>query len=202
MSKKIFLDGGTHFGQGLKIIARKEKIDKTWKVFTWEPNPYTFEDNINTPSRFEQFNITFYNSALSTNDDTVEFLVLKQIHKHTKELVKTGQGSTLLGVKDFSNEQRKQNQIYEQVKVNCINLVDWIRNNTDQLDQIIIKLDIEGSEYPVLEKLIKSDQIYKIKKIYVEWHHRDLKDPQSYLKRQENIENFCAKNNIKVISWI
>lgn len=199
---KIFLDGGTHLGGGIKSISKKEGIDSTWRIHTWEANPHTYKKNLTDTKKYNNFNIQFYNSALSTYDGKIDVMVLKQTTKYTKEVVNTGQGSTTLSADKFKNPSLKESQMLEKVEINCIDFVSWIEKHTTSTDEITIKLDVEGSEYEILEKLIESNHLARIKKIYVEWHSYALQDPAAYDKRQEQIEKVLKNNNIKVISWV
>lgn len=200
---KIFLDGGTHLGGGLKAISKKEGINKSWKVYSWEANPYTYNKNLqNKEKKYNKFDIQFFNKALSTYDGYIEVMIQQQLSKHTKEIVNTGQGTTILPIDDFKNPAAKSDQIIEKIKTPCIDFSLWIEHNTTAQDEIIIKLDIEGAEYNVLEKILESNYLKRIKKIYVEWHSYALNDSEAFDIRQKQIEKKCRTNNIEVISWI
>lgn len=56
------------------------------------------------------------------------------------------------------------------ITVPCIDFSSWIRRNFSTSDQIIVKMDIEGAEYDVLEKMVAEDTIRDISVLYVEWH--------------------------------
>lgn len=70
-------------------------------------------------------------------------------------------------------------------------------------DEIIIKLDIESSEYDVLEKMIQSKLIFKVRKIYCEFHsqYMDRKNKKNFEKRENSILSFVKKNNICFELW-
>lgn len=199
---KIFLDGGTHLGGGLKAISKKEGIDKSWKVYSWEANPHTYNKNLENKKRYERFDIKFYNQALSTFTGYLDIMIQQQRSKHTGEIVNTGQGTTILSIDDFKNPEAKADQIIEKMKISCIDFAQWIERNTSPEDEIIIKLDIEGAEYDLLEHLIKSHVLPRIKKMYIEWHSYAMKNKESLDIRQQQIESVLKENNIKVISWI
>ena len=46
-----------------------------------------------------------------------------------------------------------------QYDVQCVDLSEFIKNNFAKEDNIIIKMDIEGSEYDTLEKMIDDGTI-------------------------------------------
>jgi hypothetical protein len=39
----IFIDGGTHFGQGLNHFVNRFGMNDSWKIITFEANPITYE---------------------------------------------------------------------------------------------------------------------------------------------------------------
>jgi len=56
------------------------------------------------------------------------------------------------------------------IEVDCIDLSKWITENFDKDDYIILKMDVEGAEYKVLEKMINENTINYVNKLYVEFH--------------------------------
>ena len=58
--------------------------------------------------------------------------------------------------------------------IECIDFGEWIKTMFDINDYIILKLDIEGGEYDVLEKMIKDGSVKYINKLYIEWHFSKL----------------------------
>lgn len=79
----IFIDCGTHLGEGLKKHIKIYNIDQTWDVYSFEANPHTFSilENIrqghqNLPKDYEFLrwsNIKFFNKAISTIDERINF---------------------------------------------------------------------------------------------------------------------------------
>lgn len=48
-------------------------------------------------------------------------------------------------------------------------------NNIKPDDSIILKVDIEGKEYDILEHIVSTGLIKQVKKLYVEWHWNKIK---------------------------
>ena len=46
MSRKIFIDCGTHLGMGFSKCASMFNIDHNWEIFGFEANPYVYEGYI------------------------------------------------------------------------------------------------------------------------------------------------------------
>jgi len=51
--------------------------------------------------------------------------------------------------------------------VACVNLAAWIPNDT------VLKIDAQGSEYPLLEHLLDADAMERVTRLLVEWHPVD-----------------------------
>tara|TARA_Y100000034_G_C6746283_1_gene331478 strand:- start:126 stop:686 length:561 start_codon:yes stop_codon:yes gene_type:complete len=57
-----------------------------------------------------------------------------------------------------------------QKTVKCIDFSQWLSDNFKKEDHIVLAMDIEGSEYDVLCKMIDDDTISLIDKLIVEFH--------------------------------
>lgn len=160
--KKVFLDCGSNCGQGLRAFISMYGIDKSWFVEAFEPNPLcNLEEH--TKDLNNKVNIKINNSAIFDYNGTVEF----------SQMIENSEGSSVKclmskGVcADPNNASyRKHNSIIE---VKCKDLSDILKQY-DQNDFILVKLDIEGSEFNVIRKLLNDNTICKINDLYVEWH--------------------------------
>jgi len=56
------------------------------------------------------------------------------------------------------------------IAVRCIDFSRWIRRNFTRQDHIVVKMDIEGAEYPVLEKMVAEGSIDYVAELIVEFH--------------------------------
>jgi hypothetical protein len=54
----------------------------------------------------------------------------------------------------------------------CIDFSSWIAGNFAESDYLIVKMDIEGSEYAVLDKMASDGTLGWVDELYVEWHER------------------------------
>jgi hypothetical protein len=79
-------------------------------------------------------------------------------------------------------------------RINLIRASSWISENTQLDDLIYLKLNCEGSEADILEDLIGTKIIHKIKTIYVDFDIRKVKNEEY---RQDVIENQLKKLNIE-----
>lgn len=189
--KKFFLDCGTHQGQGLAEISKLLEIDNTWQVFSWEANPYTFEtiDKTQFPDYYQ-----FYNVAINDYTGTVSLNV------ETIKNNNCGQGSSIVEKSQWENSMHKGNFLIT-VDIPCIDLSSWISEHISNLDYLAIKLDIEGAEYKVLEKMIKDNTIDFIDHLFIEWHARFFPNSDEYFLKQREIIKLMQDKNIQITRW-
>lgn len=84
------------------------------------------------------------------------------------------------------------------VLVQAIDFSKWILDSFEMNDYIICKLNIEGSEYDVLEKMIQDKSIYYINKLYVAWHYKKLSGISS--ERHNRLKNEI-ENITELLGW-
>lgn len=67
------------------------------------------------------------------------------------------------------------------VQVECIDLSKWLLERYESWgdSEIHLKLDCEGAEYPLLEKLIETNALQRINRLYVDWHWHKIGMPQA-----------------------
>lgn len=198
--KNLFLDVGSNKGQAvLGHFARKLYFLNECDYILFEPNPICKDIILNNIDVFlNEFpifkpyksNIKLINCAAYIDNISKRFIFDGN----------TGQSGTIID--DHFSENRKQIGTTE-IEVCCVNINDIIEENYKNYKEIILKLDCECSEYNILENLIENKNIFKIKKIYCEFHTRFMnsEDRNRYLKREHNIVTFLEKNNIQLINW-
>ena len=58
----------------------------------------------------------------------------------------------------------------------CLDLSRFLRDNYCPADYLVMKLDIEGAEFAVLDKLIADGTISLLRELYVEYHQTENED--------------------------
>jgi len=191
--KSIFIDCGGNTGAGLRNFIQMYNMDKEWVIETFEPNTLcSLSKNIKDLTN--QFNITVHDKAIYEYTGTVKFSIM----------LENSEGSSVeclmseADCKDITNSSsyRYHNNIIE---VNCISLIDILEKyNTD--DFIVVKLDVEGSEFKILRNLLDNkENLNKINHLYIEWHTRYV------LGENEQTQNFLMQeivnNGIQLFDW-
>ncbi len=86
-------------------------------------------------------------------------------------------------------------------RVKVIDFSAWLKANVRFEDTIVVKMDIEGAEYGVLEKLIHDKTIDYINHLFVEWHDRLMREDQreQFTEREAKIREACK---IPIQHWV
>lgn len=120
--------------------------------------------------------ITFHAEAVYTRNGSIDF------YKRPAELPL---GSTIMKSKIQQTENEK-------LSVPCVDILDIIPS-----EPFCLKLDAEGAEYDILERLIEFDKNELVDRLYIEWH--DSKMTSDNYARQIAITNFFKK---RIKAWL
>jgi FkbM family methyltransferase len=110
-----------------------------------------------------------------------------------------GDGSTF-----FRNKLTRENGGFgtldtaNPVKVRTIDLSRWLRKNTSMFDYVILKLDVEGAEYDVLENMIRDRTIRRINHLFVEWHWDKIGVPYD---RHQTLVHALRRQRVPIFEW-
>jgi FkbM family methyltransferase len=205
MNKKIFLDCGTNLCQGLEKIQSLHDMDSNWDIYSFEANPITFNS-----IKHENFpHVKFINNAVWT-ENTEKYLsiekwpsiVLDQDGSNNliqKDLPDQwiGGGSNIMGENFVFICSQEESIKRNEIKVKCIDLCEFIVNNFEKEDYIVVKLDVEGAEYPILEKMINENIIDFIDVFYIEFHNHMLNETYD----EQSIKKVINDKKIKLVEW-
>jgi len=80
--------------------------------------------------------------------------------------------------------------------VDCINISEFIMNNFSKEDYIIFKIDIEGAEYKVIDRMYKDGTLSYINEFYGELH-----GPKKGYTEQDNVDLLNKLNEFNLIMY-
>jgi FkbM family methyltransferase len=168
----IFIDGGMNEGKVTDICVKVGA-----KVYGFEPNPLAHKFLKNKYRNNK--NVIVENKAIADKNDIMEFCF--------NSIFDQG-GSIIWGKGKINN-----------YKVDTIDFSEYLKKI--ESDIYMIKLDIEGAEFDVIENMIKSGIYKKCKYIVCETHERFFKDGD---KKMEILHKLISDNNITNIylDWI
>ena len=86
----------------------------------------------------------------------------------------------------------------EKIKIPSINFSKFV-SELPKDSNIICKMDIEGSEFPVLRHMIENNTITRIKEIYIEFHERFM--PLESSETKQKLVNDITDLGVIVHQW-
>lgn len=184
--RKVFIDCGAHCGESI-IRARNQFGDDTI-IISFEAVPMLAsqlqdiykDDNL----------VEVMNAAVYIKDDILDFNICPAFTD----------GSSILSTLN-------NNHLAKSIKVPCFDLSTWIRDSFNDNDYIILKLDIEGAEYDVLDKLINDGTINKIKELHGEWHYGHIinnlneDEKRKFITKVNSVQNKLKDLNKEMKIW-
>ena len=146
--RKIFIDCGGHVGESIELFKSSKEYTEEFEIYSFEPAP-------NVAKEYKDWKgINFSDKAIWVYDGTITFY-----------LAAITDGNTLFKGKQTGHIDRDN-----PIDVGCIDFSQWVIKNFSQKDYIILKMDIEGAEFRVIDKMLKDGAMDYIDKLYLEWH--------------------------------
>jgi FkbM family methyltransferase len=173
----IVIDIGSNFGEVIDALLSTE-----CEIHSFEPHPIFYNMIY---EKYHQYNNVFlYEKAIWTSNTK------KKLYYKRSETALNG-GSTLIP------EKTNIHNLNLFKEVDCIDIVEFL-NKFKEVD--LLKMDIEGAEYEILDKIFKTDTYKKIKSIYYEDHSSKIPTERYKDLKNKTFQNFNSKN-IPLYSW-
>ena len=209
--KFLFIDCGTHLFQGFEEFSRLYNIDESWECHSFEANPITFEKSqLKYSFLSKKFNIQHYNKAVASYDGEVK-INCQNVKGNVDGCTGfTSQGSNILSdeilPKRVFDRPRDKSWEFEykeeETFVKAVNFSKFLNKTANKDDYVVVKMDIEGAEYDVLDDLIKSKSYKLINKLHCEFHSRFFENKSDYDAREIKYINFFKDNGLDFHKWI
>lgn len=199
----IFLDLGTNNFQGLEEFTNKLNLSSDNIIYSFEPSPTIYSQSKNKYDSIKNnYKVLHHiNKAVLDYTGTILFNDHHGVWAGATYIKEYNAGSNCLEINPKID--RNNGVIFDihQVVVDCIDINDVIKNivNDNNLileKSIIIKCDVEGSEFKVLPKLLTSDYLKYIKEVYIEWHER------FFIDNKIEYNNVCNIKKMLLIYYI
>ena len=195
MNSKLLIDCGSNLGQGYEQLRKLEGVDSSWDIQMFEPSPECIKF---LESKYKEDNFTINSKAVYTSFGKKEFHFTQSL---TGEVSYTSVGSKLGEVKNLFTNRKHLYTLSEPILVETIDLSDFV----DKLnyEYICLKLDVEGSEYNILKKMMEMGSLKKVNKLYVEFHNYAIDSDKKgkYDIIRSDILNYLKNNNINFVEW-
>jgi FkbM family methyltransferase len=195
--KGLFLDCGSNIGQGFEFF-RKYYPTELYDYVLFEPNPYCFQILKEKYSGLSVDGVQLRNVAVGIHNGEIDFYGLEE----TQGGIYSVGGSILAA----HNSGLYTNSGNSSIQVRSINFIDYLSDfiNQKKYSAIILKLDIEGGEYQILDSLEKSEMFDFFETIYVEFHaqYMNKEFSQFYKNKEKHFFEITRKTKTRVINWI
>ncbi len=198
--KKYFFDCGTHMFQGFNEFSIKYQIDSSWYCYCFEPNQFTFHESKKILNEIEsQYNIVHLNQAISSKNEVLKIKCPRvKSWGHQVEIGSfSDQSSNIL-----ETPQEWWNGDYIESEIEAIDFSEFLLKTVNKNDYVLVKMDIEGSEFSVLDKLIENDAMDFINDLYVEFHERHFENEEFYKLKKENYFKTFSEKAVNLFEWI
>jgi FkbM family methyltransferase len=181
--RHLFIDGGGNNGCSIRRFFKEFDREGRFEIVTFEPNDIFASCYSNFPRH------RLIQAAVHDRDGFQDFYLDPE----------DSDGSTL-----FRNKLTRETGGYgtldvtNPVKVRTIDLSSWIREHTKRFNYVILKLDVEGAEYDILEKMIRDRTIHRVKHLFVEWHWNRVGISR---ERHEELLRALQRRRVAILEW-
>lgn len=159
--KYIYVDLGAYNGDTfLSFMANTDLpvAPEEFEIYLVEPNPAFTAILTKLADKFDNIK-EVKSEAAWTDDGFIEF---------AQDTNLLAYGSTVMKAKENIWNTMPH------IKVRCFDFSNWIKQFKN--DYLIVKMDIEGAEFPILEKMIKDKTIKLINQLWVEMHPNKVRE--------------------------
>lgn len=181
----VIIDCGAYLGKFSNYVADKGAI-----VYSFEPCKELHEGLL---KRFEAYkNVVVINKGLSSKPGIVKFFKHKEYDNEKKDNIKFLESSSIF--------PKKGNVGNEYFQAETIKLSEFISSLNTKVK--LVKINVEGAEYGILNNLIDSKVIYNIKYIIVSFHNHkilELEGEHKVLKKE--VMKSRKLRNIIIWNW-
>ena len=197
--KKIFIDCGTHLFEGFSEFVEMYSIDDSWICYSFEANPFTYAESkpIYNELINSGYSIKHYNLAVSDRTDRVK------VNCDGSDSNNTGLGSNILTSRPEVDIQYGNSFKYYNgdIFVDSIDLSSFIKTVAKEEDLVVIKLDVEGAEFAILDKIILDKSYILLDDLYCEFHERFFDDIEYYKTLKISYLDFLKNHGVLTTEW-
>lgn len=179
-SNKVFIDLGSYKCDSIKQKIDELDIDDSWDVYAFEPNPLI--DTEMYAKQINSCNVKVYKEAVWKRQGKAIF------NQHGDE--GQNQGSLL----EETGGGRHYCDFYSECIVKCIDFYEFLKQ-FDESKEIYIHMDIEHSEYELIQHMLQKTWPNNIKKLWIEWH-----DYNNNQEKVNGLENAIRSKGIEIES--
>lgn len=183
---KTVVDVGVNKGQSIIFF---KKLNKSVEIIGFEPNKKLYENLLKR--KYKKCDL--YNLGCSSQNDNLKFY--ENILNESSTFEKVNSSSQWLKKKEKVLGVSLKNMIVDTYEIPVIRLADFLNTNYTNKKIDLVKIDVEGHEYDVLQGLFPLKN--RVNYIQLEEHGDDL-----YLNNKEKIVKLLQNNNFEKVEII
>lgn len=186
MGKKVYLDCGANLGQGF------DRFFPFWGLSYDTTEIHLFEPNKNCigilKEKYTHPNINIHHAAVWNKNEkrTLNIEYCPWEGKFTGGATNVLHENFIKPEYVFNGHMQQWPPLNEDM-VDCIDFSEFVKTRYNVNDDIHLKIDIEGAECEVFDKMIEDDTLKYIKHIIIEWHFHMRKNSQHTIEYYEDI---------------
>ena len=165
---KVYVSLGSNKGGEFLALQKSKIYSDDFVIFAFEPEPRCFEHIERVQKQVP--NITHIKKGVATTNGTASF--------------QTGN----LTVSGTMREDKTWGLTGSVQLIETVDICEWLNNNINEDDYVILTMDIEGTEYDILPTMLDNKCCDLINKMYVEFHgnkmKKDTKDLEQTLRKK------------------
>jgi len=192
--KALFVDCGSNNGQGARFFARFYK-PKYFDYVLIEPNPNCADSLTHC---FDQLRLEgeILSKAASTENGTMTLWGISDNDGDTS----TG-ASIVANHNDAYTSKNQDPDAFTDVKT--FSFADQITEWSKTYSKIVVKMDVEGSEYDILDDLLEKNISSLIHTLYVEFHSRFREEPEHtrLSNKERELVTLFQSEPTRIRSW-
>lgn len=184
----VFIDLGARNGDTIDQFLKYYlyNIRTSVEIYAFEANPENYKDMVRYKSKYPELNMHVINKAAWIHANGVNFTV------DTHPTFRIG-GSIF---------HYSQPELWD-MKSRFVESVDfpvWLTDTVCPKDHVYVKMDIEGAEFEIIDKMLNDGSINLVDILAIEWHGRFMKNTTK--RTQEYyVEKLKEYKDIKLKSW-
>jgi len=188
--EKFFIDCGANTGQSIDLFINNWEDSKDYKIYSFEANK---DFNVELNQKRYYYNKEGYSVSIN--------VPVAVWDKETENELSLFGGGECAVVSDEKTATLGPSTIIESTrdfKPKSIRLSTWIKENLLESDYLVLKMDIEGSEYRIIKDMDQEGSLSFVNEFYYEWH-----GPKKGFSFQDDINtlDILIKNDITPYHW-
>jgi FkbM family methyltransferase len=191
--RRLFVDCGSNVGQGYTFFSKYLPPDR-YDAILIEPNPNCIG------ALREAFgsvaNIDIVQGAAWVRNEKLKLFGLVEDERGEQT-----QGASVVAEHNSGDYESDREAALE---VDAFSLAELLEDKARDYDEIIVKMDIESSEYEVLRHLLDTGAAKHISHIFIEFHSEYFKEPESseYRALEGKLVDELRAAGVGVTVWI